>query len=59
MGYDTQHLMTHAAAGRIGHLGILDVIARIGEEIVIARVIPMHMRRDDVVDLIRCNTKRL
>src|SRR6185312_16230364 len=56
---NTQHLMAHAAAGGVSHLGILDVIARIGKEIVVAGMVPMHVRRDHVVDFVGRNTERL
>src|SRR5262249_7775134 len=56
---NTQHLMAHAAAGGVGHLGVLDVVARIGEQIVIASVVPVHMCRDHVIDLVGPNPERL
>src|SRR5262245_44991734 len=51
--------MAHAAAGGVGHLGILDVIARIGAAIVIAGMVPVHMRRDHMIDLVGPNAERL
>src|SRR5262249_24977066 len=56
---NAQHLMTHAAAGGVGHLGVLDVIARIGEQVVVAGMIPVHVGGDHVINLVGCNTERL
>src|SRR5215510_4030858 len=56
---NAQHLMTHAAAGGVGHLGVLDVITRIREQIVVAGMIPMHVRRNHVIDFVGSNTERL
>ncbi len=50
--------MAHASARRVGHFGVLNVIARVGKKIVIAGVIPMHMRGDHVVDLVGRNAER-
>ena len=45
--------VAHAAAGRIRHLAILQVIARAGKERVVAAVVVMQMRQDDGADLVR------
>ena len=50
--------MAHAAAGGVGHLGILEVIARIREQVVIAGVIPMHVGRDHMIDMIGLDAER-
>src|ERR1700744_2177292 len=44
--------MAHAAARAVLHLGVLHVIARLRKESVIARMIKMHVRNDDVFDAI-------
>src|SRR5579872_3503108 len=56
---DAQHLVAHAASGGVGHLGILDVIARVGEKIVIAGVVPVHVRGNDVIDFVWLHAQRL
>src|SRR5262245_42591241 len=49
---DSQHLVAHAATAGVGHFGILNVIARIRKQVVVAGVIPMHVGGDDVIDLV-------
>src|SRR5262249_40586877 len=44
---DAQHLVTHATTGGVGHFGILNVIARVRKQVVVAGVIPMHVGGDD------------
>ena len=56
---NAQHLVAHAAAGGVGHLGVLDMIARIGEQVVIAGMVPMHVGGDDVLDLVGFDAERL
>ena len=46
----TQESVAHAAPGRIGHLAILQVEARVGETVEIAGVVVMQMGDDDVLD---------
>src|SRR6185312_14755304 len=41
------------------HLDVLDVVARIGKEIVNAGMIPVHVRDDDVLHLVRLDAQRL
>ena len=45
-----QHAVAHAAAGRIAHLLVLQMEARIGEAVEIAGVVVMQMGDDDVLD---------
>src|SRR3569832_533317 len=52
------HLVAHTAARTVGHLGVLDVIARVREQVVIAGVVPMHVRGDHVVDLAGIDAER-
>ena len=47
----TQIGMAHAPAGAVFHFAVLNVIARVREQIVVAGVVPMHVRGDDVLDL--------
>jgi len=56
--WNAQHMVAHAAAGGVGHFGVLHVIARVREQVVIAGVVPMQMRRDHVVDVIRLDAER-
>src|SRR4029434_11035896 len=49
---NSQHLVAHAATGGVGHFGILNVVARIRKQVVVAGVIPMHVGSDDVIDLV-------
>ena len=56
---DAQHLVAHAAAGGVGHLGVLHVIARVGEQVVVAGVVLMHVGDDDVLDLVGLDAERL
>src|SRR5262249_12444201 len=44
--------MAHAAAGAVLHFGVLHVVARLGEESVIARMIKVHVRDDHVFDAV-------
>ena len=47
-----KHLVAHVAAGRIGHVAILEMKARARQTVEIAGVIVMQMRDDDVGDLV-------
>src|SRR5262245_40644075 len=49
---DSQHLVAHASTGGVGHFGILNVIARVRKQVVVAGVIPVHVGGDDVIDLV-------
>ncbi len=42
-----QRRVAHAAPGGVGHLAILQVIARAGKQIVVADVIVVHVADDD------------
>ncbi len=48
-----QPRMAHDAPRAVGHLAILDVVGRIGKEVVVAGVIVVHVGDDDVLDPIR------
>ena len=45
----------HAAAGAISHLRVLDVIARPWKQLVISRMVVMHVRNHDMLDPVRGN----
>ena len=45
-----QHAVAHAAPGRVAHLAVLQVKARVGEAIEIAGVVVVQMGDDDVLD---------
>jgi hypothetical protein len=45
-----QRVMAHAAASGVGHLAILQVIAGLRKQLVIAAMIVMQMADDDVLD---------
>jgi hypothetical protein len=53
-----QYLVAHAAAGRIGHLAILQVIARLREQVVIAAMVVVQMADDDGCDRFRRDAER-
>src|SRR5437016_9657587 len=55
--WNAQRVVTHAAAGGVSHLGILDVIARIGEKIIIAGMIPVHVSSNHMIDFVRLYTE--
>ncbi len=43
----------HAASCAIGHLRILQVVARAWKEIMISRMVVMHVRDHDMLDFVR------
>ena len=43
----------------VGHLGVLHVVARVREQVVIAGVVPVHVGGDDVLDLVGLDAERL
>ena len=50
--------VAHAAAGRIVHLAVLQVIARAREQIVVAAVVVVHVADDHGLDLVRIDADR-
>jgi len=48
--WQPQRLMAHAAPGGIGHFAILQVVARLREQLVIAAMVVMQMADDDSLD---------
>ena len=53
------HVMAHVAPGRILHLRVLKMEARVVEQLCIAAVVVMHMRDDDVAHIGMCDAERL
>ena len=54
-----QRQVAHAAARGVGHLAVLQVIARAGKQIIVADVIVVHVADDDGRDLIRIDADLL
>ncbi len=51
--------MAHAAPGRVSHLAVLQVIASLWKQIVIAAVVVMQVADDDVFDAVRRYAERV
>src|SRR6516164_7772809 len=54
----SERLVAHAASGRVGHLTILQMIARIRTKIVIAAMVVMEVADNDACHLLRRDAKR-
>jgi hypothetical protein len=50
--------VAHVAAGAVRHLAILEVVARAGEQVVIAAVVVVQVADDDVGHLFRVDVDR-
>ena len=50
--------MAHAAAGGVGHLAILQMIARARKQIVVAAMVVVQVADDDVLDALGRDAKR-
>ncbi len=55
----TQRRVTHQAAGGIGHLAILQVIASARKKIIVADVVVMHVADDDGLHAAGIHAERL
>src|SRR5580704_5844898 len=53
-----QRPMAHAAAGGIGHFAVLQMIAGLGKQIVVAAMVVMQVADDDVLDAVGRDAKR-
>ena len=51
--------MAHAAPGRIPHLDVLQMIARARKQLVVAGMVVVQVRDDDVLDRFRVDPDRL
>ena len=53
-----QRPMAHAASGGVGHFAVLQVIARLRKQIVVAAMVVMQVADDDVLDAVGRDAKR-
>jgi len=53
-----QRAVAHAAPGGIGHLAVLQVIARLREQVVVAAMVAVQVADDDVLDTLRRDAER-
>src|SRR5262249_10254151 len=51
--------MAHAAAARITHLDVLQMIARAWKQVVVAGMVVVQVRNDDILDSLRIDPNRL
>ena len=56
---EPQRRMAHAAPGRITHLDVLQMIARARKQLVVAGMVVVQVRDDDVLDRLRVDPDRL